>query len=100
MRVQNDHQPSWQLRHVPHEMLNGTDTRSPTCTRSTLIPTASTIPMFSWPKTVPSSTLVRPSYMCRSEPQMLVVVMRTMASSGVSMRGSGTSSTATENGPR
>ncbi len=56
--------------------------------------------MFSWPKTVPSSTLVRPSYMWRSEPQMLVVVMRTIASRGVSIRGSGTSSTATEYGPR
>src|SRR3954447_4533346 len=55
--------------------------------------------MFSWPKTRPVSKLVRPSYMCRSEPQMLVVVMRTRMSFGSSIRASGTSVTATSPGP-
>ena len=84
-----------QLRQVPQAMLNGTDTRSPTLIRLTAAPTSSTMPMFSWPRTLPSSTAVRPSYMCRSEPQMLVVVIRTIASVGSSIVGSGTSSTAT-----
>ena len=57
------------------------------------------MPMFSWPSTLPSSTLVRPSYMCRSDPQMLVVVIRTTASVGAWIVASGTSSTATSNGP-
>src|SRR6266568_3848582 len=37
--------------------------------------------------------------MCRSDPQMLVVVIRTMASPGASIFGTGTSSTATRYGP-
>ena len=37
---------------------------------------------------------------CRSEPQMLVLVMRTSTSVGSSMRASGTCSTATSRGPR
>lgn len=95
MRVQNDVQPCRQLRHVPHAMLNGTLTRSPTLIRVTAGPTSSTTPMFSWPRTLPSSTLVRPSYMCRSEPQMFVVVIRTTASVGSWILASGTSVTST-----
>ncbi len=76
-------------------MLNGTDTRSPTLIRLTPAPTSWTMPMFSWPRTVPSSTAVRPSYMCKSDPQMLVVVILMTASVGASIRGSGTSSTVT-----
>ena len=95
VRRQNDVQPPVQLRQLPQAMLNGTDTRSPTFTRVTPGPTSSTMPMFSWPRTLPSSTAVRPSYMCRSDPQMLVVVMRTTASSGPSTFASGTSVTST-----
>src|SRR4051794_1672718 len=74
VRRQNDVQPPVQLRQVPQAMLNGTLTRSPTLTRPTPAPTSTTTPMFSWPRTLPSSTAVRPSYMCRSDPQMFVVV--------------------------
>ena len=49
---------------------------------------------FSCPKVRPGSKLVRPSYMCRSEPQMLVAVIRTSTSAGCSILASGTSSTA------
>ncbi len=85
---------------MPQATLNGTLTRSPTRTRVTPAPTSSTMPVFSCPKTVPSSTLVRPSYMCRSDPQMLVVVIRMIASVGSSIRGSGTVVTSTDFGPR
>ncbi len=73
-------------------MLNGTETRSPTLIRSTPGPTSTTTPMFSCPSVMPDSMAARPSYGCRSEPQMLVVVMRITASSGASMRESSTSS--------
>src|ERR1700749_3555222 len=72
---------------------------SPTFIPSTASPTATTSPTFSWPKTRPSSKSVRPSYMCRSEPQMLVAVIRTSASVGFSILASGTSSTLTLRGP-
>lgn len=41
------------------------------------------MPMFSWPKIKSGSAGVRPSYMCRSEPQMLV---EQMPDHGVSRR--------------
>ncbi len=69
-----------QLRPAPQATSNGTDTRSPTLTNRTPGPTSSTTPMFSWPRTLPTSTDVRPSYMCRSESQMLLVVSRITAS--------------------
>src|ERR1700733_11291816 len=72
---------------------------SPTWTFSTASPTSTISPTFSWPKIRPCSKSVRPSYMCRSEPQMLVLVIRTSASVGFSMRASGTSSTLTWRGP-
>src|SRR6201996_4498935 len=72
---------------------------SPTWIFSTAPPTSITSPTFSWPKIRPCSKSVRPSYMCRSEPQMLVLVIRTSASVGFSMRASGTSSTLTLRGP-
>ena len=50
-------------------------------------------------KDLPLSTLVRPSYMWRSEPQMFVLVIRTRASVGRSSFGSGTCSTRTFLGP-
>ena len=84
-RVQNEVHPVVQARQVPQAMLNGTDTRSPTLTRATPRAPSSTTPMFSWLSTLPCSTDARPSYMCRSDPQMLVVVMRTSASVGASI---------------
>ena len=77
--------------HPSHELLERHDVRGALL--------ASTIPRFSWPNTMPGAAAVRPSYMCRSEPQMAVEVTRTMTSLGCSIRGSGTSSTATLNGP-
>src|SRR4051794_19612653 len=50
-------------------MLNGRTTYSPTFTLSTPSPTSTTWPRFSWPNQRPGSKSVRPSYMCRSEPQ-------------------------------
>jgi hypothetical protein len=98
-RKHADVQPALQLRQVPQLMLNGTDTRSPTLTRFTPGPTSSITPMFSCPRTMPASSGARPSKGCKSEPQMLAVVIRMIASSGCSIFGSGTSSTAMSNGP-
>jgi hypothetical protein len=75
--------------------LNGTDTRSPGLKFSTADPVSATTPMFSCPRILPCSTLVLPSYICRSLPQMLVEVILTITSRGSSIFGSGTSSTAT-----
>src|ERR1700746_468119 len=72
---------------------------SPTWIFSTASPTSTPSPTFSWPKIRPCSKSVRPSYMCRSEPQMLVAVIRTSASVGFSILASGTSSTLTLRGP-
>ena len=92
--------PAWQFRQKPQATLNGITTRSPSSRPVTPLPTSSTRPRFSCPNTMPGSAAVRPSYMCRSLPQMQAEVIRTIASSGCSMRGSGTSSTATSNGFR
>jgi hypothetical protein len=83
----------------PHATLNGSTTRSPTCTLLTADPVSTTSPRFSCPKVRPGSKLVRPSYMCRSEPQMLAAVIFTSTSAGCSIFASGTSSTATSFGP-
>src|ERR1700733_8844994 len=48
---------------------------------------------------MPGSRLVRPSYMCRSDPQILVVVIFTSTSVGCSILASGTSLTTTSRGP-
>ena len=75
-------------------MLNGTTTRSPTARWCTSAPTSSTMPIGSWPTTSPGvMNGVRGSYRWRSEPHSPVEVIRTMASVGCSIRGSGTSST-------
>src|ERR1035437_2780719 len=71
----------------------------PTLIRSTASPTSATRPRFSWPRTRPSSMSVRPSYMCRSEPQMLVLVIFTSTSVGRSIFASGTFFTRTSRGP-
>src|SRR5690606_36535688 len=56
--------------------------------------TSLTTPMGSWPTTSPGSMNgVNGSYRCRSEPHSPVEVIRTTASVGSSMRGSGTSVT-------
>ena len=74
-------------------------TRSPTATRSTSLPTVSTIPTASWPITPPGSTGTFPRTMCRSEPQMAAHVTRTTASPGSTISGSGTSASSTRPSP-
>ena len=43
------------MKQWPHEMLNGTTTRSPGFTSVTAAPTSSTIPIGSWPRMSPGS---------------------------------------------
>ena len=71
----------------------GMTTRSPICRLRTSAPRASTMPTPSWPRMVPGCMpLTVPLTKCRSVPQIADAVMRTMASVGARMRGSGTSS--------
>ena len=84
------------MKQWPQEIWNGITTRSPTASRDTFEPTSSTTPIGSCPRMSPAfMNAPRVSYRCRSDPQMLVEVIRTMASLGCSIRGSGTSSTDT-----
>ncbi|MNS43296.1 hypothetical protein D3C72_756940 [compost metagenome] len=67
-------------------------TRSPGLRLVTPEPTSSMMPMNSWPMMSPGfmKGIMKPLYMCRSDPQMAVAVTRRTASRGSSMRGSGT----------
>ena len=77
-------------------MLNGITTRSPGRMWVTSAPTSSTMPIGSWPRTSPLSRYMpSTSYRCRSEPQIAVEVIRTIASVGSWIFGSGTVSTDT-----
>ena len=90
----------WHIQQCPHEMLNGITTRSPGCIWLTSEPTSSTMPIGSWPRMSPfSRNGPNSSYRCRSEPQIAVEVMRTIASVGCSSFGSGTASTRTSRFP-
>src|SRR3712207_4714668 len=87
-----------QKKHSPQAIGNGTTTRSPTFSLllSTSGPTSSTTPIGSWPSTSPGFMKgTNPSTRCRSEPQMQVEVIRTMASRRLRILGSGTRSTFT-----
>src|SRR3954451_12206256 len=65
-----------QYQQAPHEMNDGTTTRSPRFTFVTPGPVSTTSPMNSWPITSPGFMVGRyPSMKCRSDPQ--VVVSRT-----------------------
>src|SRR3954471_13594022 len=90
--------PRRQKKHSPQAIGNGTTTRSPTFTFdwSTSGPTSSTMPIGSWPSTSPGFMKgTNPSTRGRSEPQMQVGVIRTMASRRLRILGSGTRSTFT-----
>jgi hypothetical protein len=88
------------MKQCPQEMLKGTTTRSPGLMCSTSEPTSSTIPIGSWPRMSPGfMNGPMTSYRCRSEPQIAVEVMRTIASVGSWIEGSGTSSTRTSRRP-
>ena len=123
--------PRTQLAQRPHAMLNGVETMSPegcVCEggqrdasrirdrlRSrvapflrnwTSLPTSSTMPVISWPRTRPDGAVVRPRTMCWSEPQILeTMTLSTTACSiflfvpGHSSFGYGIASTATWFGP-
>src|SRR3954453_6532406 len=88
------------MKQWPHEIWNGMTTRSPTLQFVTSGPTASTIPIGSWPRMSPSplNGPITP-YRGRAEPQIAVLVMRTSASVGCWIVGSGTLSTRTSRFP-
>jgi phosphoglycolate phosphatase-like HAD superfamily hydrolase len=46
--------PFLQKKQLPHDMQNGTTTRSPFLRLVTLLPTSSKTPIGSWPKTSPA----------------------------------------------
>src|SRR4051812_46091486 len=95
---QHDQSCFLQNQQFPHAIVNGTITRSPflSLARSTPGPTSSTIPMNSCPRMSPFCMPgMKPSYRCRSDPQMQVLVTRTIASRGLRIVGSGTLSTLT-----
>src|SRR5687767_8828512 len=74
-------------------MLNGITTRSPTAICCTSSPTATTRPMGSWPRMSPGTMNgASGRYRWRSDPQIAVEVISTMASVGSLMMGSETSS--------
>src|SRR5215212_10962235 len=92
------HKPLLQNQQAPHAIGNGTTTRSPTFTLdlSTSGPTSSTMPIGSWPMMSPGfMNGMNPSTRWRSDPQMQVDVIRTIASRRLRIFGSGTSSTFT-----
>src|SRR5688500_4192353 len=78
----------------PQAIGKGTTTRSPTARLWTPVPTSTISPMNSCPRMSPRFMVgMNPLYRCRSDPQMAVLVILTIASRGLRMVGSGTSST-------
>src|SRR4029453_15747178 len=70
-----------------------TSTRSPGSSVVTAAPVSTTVPTASWPSTVPGCTAgTSPLRMCRSVPQIVAESIRTIASVGWWIAGSGTSS--------
>src|SRR5918994_5144549 len=93
---QSENISAWHAAQTPHEIGKGTTTRSPTLRLCTSRPVSTTSPMNSWPRMSPFSTVgIYPSTRCRSEPQMAVEEMRTIASRALRICGSGTVSTLT-----
>src|SRR3954470_4704510 len=83
-------------QQFPQAMGNGTTTLSPTFRLPTPLPTSTTSPMNSWPRMSPLIIDgTKPLYRCRSEPQIAVDVIFTMASRSFIILGSGTFSTCT-----
>src|SRR5919107_4723944 len=93
---QSEYSSRSHCRQWPHAIGNGTTTRSPTDRLFTLSPTSTTSPMNSCPSTSPLLIVgTNPLYRCRSEPQIAVLVIFTIASRWLRIFGSGTSSTCT-----
>src|SRR4051812_26236465 len=94
---QTENNPCRQEKQVPQAIGNGTTTRSPTFKLPlSPRPVSTTSPINSWPRMSPFSMVgTKPLNKCRSEPQMAVDVILTMASRELRIFGSGTSSTFT-----
>ncbi len=93
---QTEYMPCSQARQLPQAIGKGTTTRSPTRRFDTSGPTSTTSPMNSWPRMSPLSMVgMKPSYRCRSEPQIADEVMRMIASRAFRILGSGTVRTST-----
>src|SRR5687767_7545509 len=91
---QQENSSFWHMLQLPQAIGNGTTTLSPTCRLSTPLATSVTTPMNSCPRMSPFFIVgTYPSTRCRSEPQIAVVVICTMASREFSIFGSGTFST-------
>src|SRR5688500_5802099 len=83
-----------QKKHVPHEIVNGTTTRSPFFSFFTALPVSTTMPIGSCPTTSPSFRVgMNALYRCRSDPHIAVLVIWMMMSVGSMIVGSGTVST-------
>src|SRR5215203_1613627 len=83
---------AWQALQNPQAIGKGTTTRSPALSVVTAPPTSTTSPMNSCPSTSPLFSVgTKPPYRCRSEPQIAVEVILTMASRSFKIVGSGTS---------
>src|SRR4051812_35360751 len=93
--------PARQIGQVLSEAQNEPTTNWPGRTVATSAPTSSTMPTYSWPIGIgqASSSTPMPRYGQRSEPQTQARTMRTTASVGSRIDGSGTSSTRTSPGP-
>src|SRR5215203_3820665 len=75
---------AWQALQNPQAIGKGTTTRSPALSVVTAPPTSTTSPMNSCPSTSPLFSVgTKPPYRCRSEPQIAVEVILTMASRSV-----------------
>src|SRR5215212_7019338 len=97
---QSEYISFWQAEQTPHAMGKGTTTRSPALSVLTWGPTSTTSPMNSWPRMSPG--IMAGTYAwsrCKSEPQIAVEVIFTIASRALMIFGSGTSSTWTVFGP-
>ncbi len=71
--------------------MHDSSTRSPTATVLTLEPISCTVPTASWPSTVPGVVSgTSPLRMCRSDPQIVEVSIRTTMSVGSMIVGSAT----------
>src|SRR4051812_45996606 len=81
-------------QQLPHAIGKGTTTRSPTLRFETPRPVSTTSPMNSWPRMSPFFIVgMYPSYRCKSEPQIAVELIFTIASRSLRIFGSGTFST-------
>src|SRR6266436_6175462 len=90
-----------QYSHLPQAEMHETRTRSPGRKAVTLGPVFSTVPTPSWPRMRPGAQVATsPLRMCKSVPQMVVFVIRTIASVAAAIAGIGRSSSAFLPGPR